>query len=134
VRTLTVVLAALAAVTLAACGLADDAGDDPITALAAKSSVERTARIELVSQPVPAAARDQGLASAFTNAATAARDRQAVAVFLLRDADAAGKVARLVRASVPEPSRLIVHRNVMVVYAAAGRDRTAQLEQAIESL
>jgi hypothetical protein len=39
-----------------------------------------------------------------------------------------------VRGSVPEPSRLIVNDNVMVVYAAAGKDRAVQVEQAVEWL
>ena len=34
----------------------------------------------------------------------------------------------------PEPSRLIVNENVMVVYAAAGKDRAAQVEQAVAAL
>jgi hypothetical protein len=39
-----------------------------------------------------------------------------------------------VQGSVPEPSRLIVNENVMVVYAAAGKDRAAQVEQAVKAL
>jgi hypothetical protein len=134
VRSPTTVLAATAAVALSACGSGEDPGATAITAQAAKASVERSARIELAPQAVPAEAHEQGLESAFSNAATAAEDRQAVVVFLLEDAGVADKVGDLVRGSVPEPSRLIVKDNVMVVYAAAGKDRAAQVEQAVEAL
>jgi len=134
VRTVTAVLAAIAAVTLTACGSGDDPGTPAITAQAAKASVERSARLELAPQAVPAEAHEQGLDSAFSNAATVAEDRQAVVVFLLEDAGVADKVGDLVRDSVPEPSRLIVKDNVMVVYAAAGKDRAAQVEQAVKAL
>ena len=55
-------------------------------------------------------------------------------VFLLEDAGVADKVGELVRGSVPEPSRLIVKENVMVVYASAGKDRATQVEKAVEAL
>jgi hypothetical protein len=136
VRSLIAVLAATATATvaLAACGSDGNAGASTITAHAAKASVERSARVQLVPQEVPAEARDQGLKSAFSNAATTAEDRQAVVVFLLKDAGVTDKVSDLVRGSVPEPSRLIVHENVMVVYGAAGRDRAAQVENAVKAL
>jgi hypothetical protein len=134
VRTITAVLAATAAVALSACGAGDDSGAPPITAQAAQASVERSARLQLTPQAVPAEAREQGLDSVYTNAATAAQDRQAVAVFLLEDAGVADEVGDLVRGSVPAPSRLIVNENVMVVYAAAGKDRTAQVERAVKAL
>jgi hypothetical protein len=134
VRTFTAVLAAIAAVALTACGSGDEAGATAITADAAKASVERSARIRLAPQAIPAEAREQGLASAFSNTATAADDRQAVVVFLLEDARVAERVGDLVRGSVPEPSRLIVNENVMVVYAAAGKDRAAQVETAVKAL
>jgi hypothetical protein len=35
---------------------------------------------------------------------------------------------------VPEPSKIFVHDNVMVVYAPAGKDRGAEVERAIEAL
>jgi hypothetical protein len=134
VRTITAVLAATAAVALSACGAGDDSGAPAITAQAAQASVERSARLQLTPQAVPAEAREQGLDSVYTNAATAAQDRQAVAVFLLEDAGVADEVGDLVRGSVPAPSRLIVNENVMVVYAAAGKDRTAQVERAVKAL
>ena len=40
----------------------------------------------------------------------------------------------MVRGSVPQPSRLMVNGNVMVVYAAAGKNRAAQVEKAVEAL
>jgi hypothetical protein len=134
VRSLTAVLAAAAALALSACGSGEHPGAGSITPAAAKASVERSAGLELAPQPVPDEAHEQGLESAFSNAATAAEDRQAVVVFLLEDAGVADKVGDLVRGSVPEPSRLIVNDNVMVVYAAAGKDRAAQVERAVEAL
>ena len=76
-RSLTAVLAATAAVALSACGAGEDPGATAITAQAATESVERSARIELAPQAVPAEAHEQGLESAFSNAATAAEDRAA---------------------------------------------------------
>jgi hypothetical protein len=119
------------AAALAACGSGEESG---ITADAAKTTVERSAHVHLAPQDVPAEAREQGLESAYSNAATVAKDRQAVMVFLLEDAGVADKVGELVRGSVPEPSRLIVKDNVMVVYASAGKDRADQVEQAVEAL
>jgi hypothetical protein len=133
VRILIAVLVATA-VALSACGSGEDPDTTGVSAAAAKASVERSARIQLAPQALPAGARAEGLEAAFTNAPTAAKDRQAVAVFLLEDAGFAYKAGELVRGSVPEPSRLIVKKNVMVVYASAGKDRTAQVEQAVEAL
>lgn len=134
VRTITAVLAATAALALAACGAGDGTAAPAVTAQAAKASVERSARLQLAPQSVPAEARDHGLESVYSNAATATQDRQAVAVFLLEDAGVADEVSQLVRGSVPAPSRLIVNENVMVVYAAAGKDRAAQVERAVKAL
>jgi hypothetical protein len=128
------VFAAIAAVALAACSSDEDKGAGTISAQAAKTTVERSGRLQLAPQQVPAEAREQGLEAAFSNAATAVRDRQAVAVFLLEDAGVADEVGALVRDSVPQPSRLIVNDNVLVVYAAAGKDRAAQVEKAVEAL
>lgn len=133
-RSLITVLAATAALALSACGSGEDPGANAITPGAAKASVERSAGLKLAPQAVPGEGHEQGLESAFSNAATAAADRQAVVVFLLRDAGVADKVNALVRGSVPEPSRLIVNDNVMVVYAAAGKNRTAQVEKAVAAL
>ena len=62
-----IVIAVLAvtAVALSACGSGEDP-DTSITARAAKATIERSARIHLAPQPVPAEARLQGLESAFT--------------------------------------------------------------------
>jgi hypothetical protein len=134
VRSFTAVLAAIAAVALTACGSTDGQGEKGITAQAVKTSVERSARVALAPQALPAEVREQGLESAFSNTATVADDRQAIAVFLLEDAGTADKVGELVRGSVPARSRLIVHENVIVAYAAAGKDRAAQVEQAVKAL
>ena len=130
----TAIPAALAvAVALGACGSGDEGGAT-VSAKDAQSVVERSAKIKLASEQVPADARKEGLASILTNAATAAKDRQAVAVFMLEDAGVADKVRELVGGSVPEPSKIFVNDNVMVVYAPAGQDRGAQVQRAVEAL
>ena len=40
----------------------------------------------------------------------------------------------MVRDSAPESAKLIVNDEVMVVYAAAGADRAAAVEDAVEAL
>lgn len=123
------------ATALAACGTADDAKTSAISAQAAKASVEKSAHIKLAPQQVPADARDQGLKTAYSNTSTAIKDGQAVVLLLLEDADVADRVRDYMKGSVPEPSRLIVNDNVMVVYApVGGKDRTAQVERAVEAL
>ena len=134
-RTLPALLAAgAAALALAACGADGTASDSHVSADAAKAGIERAARVELVSQDVPDEAAEQGLRAAYTNAATVADDRQAVALFLLDDPGAAKKVNELVGGTAPGTSRLIVHDEVLVVYAAAGTDRGDQVEQAVKAL
>ena len=96
-RTLPALLAAgAAALALAACGADGTTSDSHVSADAAKAGIERAARVELVSQPVPDEAAEQGLRATYTNAATVAEDRQAVALFLLDDPRAAKKVKELV--------------------------------------
>ena len=132
-RTMPAVLAIAVAGTLAACG-GGTSSESHVSAKAAVAGVERAAHVELVSQPIPDDAAEQGLRASYTNAATVAKDRQAVALFLLDDAGVAEKVKDLVRGSTPGRSRLIVHDEVLVVYAAAGADRGAQVEKAIKAL
>ena len=134
-RTLPALLAAgAAALALAACGADGSASDSHVSADAAKAGVERAARVELVSEPVPDEAAEQGLRASYSNAATVAKDRQAVALFLLDDPRAAKKVKELVGGSAAGRSRLIVHDEVLVVYAAAGTDRGDQVEKAVQAL
>jgi hypothetical protein len=133
-RSITASLATIAAVGLAACGSGGDGSTASVTPGAAKASIERAAHVELAVADVPAEARDQGLEASYTNGATAAKDKQAVALFVLEDAGVADKVADLVRGSAPQPSRLIVSGNVMVVYAPAGKDRGAAVAKAVEAL
>ena len=138
-RTLSALAVIAAAVALAACGSGGSGGSggsdgSEVSAGAAKAQIERAARVRLVSERVPEEAADQGLRASYTNAATVAKDRQAVALFLLDDADAAEKVKELVGGSATGRSRLIVHDEVLVVYAAAGRDRGDQVEKAVKAL
>ena len=123
-----------AAVALAACGSDQDAGASKVSAAAAKAGVERAAHVKLAAEPVPADAREQGMTASFSNTATVVKDKQAVAVFVMKDAGVASEVSERVRASAPKSARLIAHGAVLVVYAAAGTDRGAAVERAVETL
>jgi hypothetical protein len=134
IRAIAVVPAVLAAVALGACGSAEDGETSKVTPAAAKAGVERAAHVKLASEPVPADAREEGMTASFSNTATAVKDRQAVAVFVMKDAGVASEVSDRVRESAPKSARLIAHDRVVVVYAAAGTDRAAAVERAVEAL
>lgn len=131
-RLLPALVLTAATVTLAACG--GSPSGSQVSPDTAKTGVERAAHVALVSQPVPRDAAEQGLRASYTNAATVAKDRQAVALFVLDDPRAASKVKELVGDPAGGRSRLIVHDEVLVVYAPAGRDRGAQVEKAVKAL
>jgi len=135
-RTITAALAAAAIVASAGCGTgsAEDSRSAGVSAASAKASIERAADLNLAAQPIPDEARDQGLRASFSNAATAADDRQVLFLFMMKDAKVADEVKETVRSSVPEPSRLIVNGKVLVVYAANGSDHAAQVKKAVEAL
>ena len=134
-RAIAIVPAVAAAVALGACGSSEETEtSSKVTPAAAKASVERAAHVELASEPVPADAREQGMTASFSNTATVVKDKQAVALFVLKDADVASEVSKRVRASAPDSARLISHGQVLVVYAAAGTDRAAAVERAVEAL
>jgi hypothetical protein len=134
IRRIAVVPALIAAVALAACGSADGTGASKVSPAAAKASVERAAHVKLASEPVPADAREQGMTASYSNTATAVKDKQAVAVFVMKDSDVAAEVSKRVRASAPKAAKLIAHGPVIVVYAAVGADRGAAVERAVETL
>jgi CTP:molybdopterin cytidylyltransferase MocA len=134
IRAIAAVPAVLAAVALGACGSAEESETSKVTPAAAKAGVERAAHVELASEPVPADAREEGMTASFSNTATAVKDQQAVAVFVMKDAGVAAEVSDRVRESAPESARLIAHDRVLVVYAAAGTDRAAAVERAVEAL
>ena len=134
IRRIAVVPALVAAVALAACGSSQEPDAAKVSPAAAKASVERAAHVKLASEPVPAEARKEGMTASFSNTATVVKDKQAVAVFVLKDADVASEVSKRVRASAPDSARLISHGQVLVVYAAAGTDRAAAVERAVETL
>jgi hypothetical protein len=134
IRRIAVVPALVAAVALAACGSSQEPDTSKVSPAAAKASVERAAHVKLASEPVPAEARKEGMTASFSNTATVVKDKQAVAVFVLKDADVASEVSKRVRASAPDSARLISHGQVLVVYAAAGTDRAAAVERAVETL
>ena len=130
-RNAAVSLLVTAAVFLTACGSDAPSGPSPAEA---KAGVERAAGLQLTAVAVPADAKDQGLKASYTNAATAAKDKQAVALFVMKDASVTDKVADLVKGGAPASAELIKHGNVMVVYAAAGSDRSDAVERAVEEL
>jgi hypothetical protein len=132
VRTPLIALAAGVAVALSACG--SDAKDTGVSADAAKSRIERAAKVRLKAEPVPDEARDQGLEASFSNTATAVKDGQVVALFVMEDAGVADEVSDMVRASAPKSAKLLVNDTVMVVYASAGADRAAAVKRAVEAL
>jgi hypothetical protein len=132
-RTTIVALATTAALVLAACG-SDGSGTATITPEDAKTGIERAAQVQLVAEPVPGDAREQGLKASYSNAATAVKDKQIVALFVMEDAGVADEVSDMVRASAPESAKLIVDGEVMVVYAAAGADHAAAVERAVKAL
>jgi hypothetical protein len=133
-RSITLTLAAVVAVAVAACGSSTDGASSGVTPETAKTSVERAAKIRLAAEPVPAEAREQGLRASYSNAATAVKDEQVVGLFVMKDAGVADEVSDMVRSSAPKSAKLIVNGEVMVVYATAGADRAAAVERAVEAL
>ena len=135
IRRIALTLAATATVALAACGSGqENDATSSVTPELAKTRVERAAQIKLTAEPIPSEAREQGLRASFSNTATAVKDKQVVALFLMEDADVAGEVSDMVRGSAPKSAKLIVNGEVMVVYAAAGADHAAAVETAVKAL
>jgi hypothetical protein len=129
-RKILVLLGVGATFTVTACG-----GTDTVSADAAKAGVERAVGITLTPVDLPADAAEQGLKASYTNQKTIAKDKQVVALFVVKNADMAGDVADQVRPTVPAGGKLIVDGNVMVVYAnAGGDDHTAELTKAVQAL
>ena len=133
-RTITITLAVAFAVALGACGSGKDSASSSVTPETAKTRVERAAHIKLAAEPVPAEAHEQGLRASYSNSATAVKDKQVVALFVMKDAGVADEVSDMVRSSAPKSAKLIVSGKVMVVYAAAGSDRAAAVESAVKAL
>jgi hypothetical protein len=133
-RNITVTLAATVAVALAACGSDEETGTSAVKPETAKTLVERAAQVELAADAIPEVARKQGLRASYSNATTAVKDEQVVALFVMKDAGVADKVSDMVRSSAPESARLIVNGKIMVVYAATGSDHGAAVERAVNAL
>ncbi len=128
-----VLAAIVAAGTLAACG-SDEPSADAVKPEAAKVSIERAAKVTLAPDTVSDDARDEGLQASYSNASTAVKDKQLVSLFVVKSSDVAEEVAKQVRQTAKKPAKLFVDGNVMVVYAAAGDDRSVAVEQAVKSL
>jgi len=128
-----VLAAIVAAGTLAACG-SDEPSADAVKPDAAKVSIERAAKVTLAPDTVSDDARDEGLQASYSNASTAVKDKQLVSLFVVKNSDVAEEVSKQVRQTAKKPAKLFVDGNVMVVYAAAGDDRSVAVEQAVKSL
>jgi hypothetical protein len=133
-RRILVAATVASSLAVAACGSGERTAPTAVAPSSAKALVERAAHLKLAAEPVPADAREQGLRASFSNARTAVKDGQVVGLFVVKDADVADKVSDMVRQSAPKSARLIVKRNVMVVYATAGSDRGAAVERALQTL
>jgi CTP:molybdopterin cytidylyltransferase MocA len=134
IRSISALLAVAAAVAFGACGSSAGDAAPQVTPATAKASIERAAHVELKAETVPADAREQGMTASYSNSATIVKDKQALAVFVMKDADVASEVTDRVRASAPNSAKLIAHRQVMVVYTPAGTDRTAAVKRAVKEL
>jgi hypothetical protein len=127
-----VLATSVAAAAFAGCGGGDSGSH--VSPATAKASVERAAKVKLVSQPVPEEAGDDGLQASYTNGPTIVRDGQAVALFVLDDAGAAKQLKKAMGGAMPKGSRLIADGEVVVVYAPAGKDRSAAVVKAVKAL
>ena len=133
IRKILALLGVATAFAVTACGA--DEGPPAVTVDAAKAGVERAAGITLASEALPAEAKEQGLQASFTNARSIAKDKQVVALFVVKNDELAADVAKQVRQTVPSGGKLIVDGNVMVVYAnAGGTDKSTAVEQAVKAL
>ena len=122
-----------AAFAVTACG-ADD-GPPARCRPSRRRPSRRAAGVTLASEALPAEAKEQGLRASYTNAGSIAKDKQVVALFVVKDDDLATDVAEQVRQTVPKGGKLIVDGNVMVVYAnAGGTDKSTAVEQAVKAL
>lgn len=128
-RKITITLAAAAALSIGACGSQPKPSADSV-----KAGLEKAAQLKLTATPIAKDARDQGLTASFSNQATAERDHQALFLFLTKDAAVARDVERQAKGMVPPPSHLLVHDNIVVVYAADGNDHFKQVERTVKGL
>ena len=131
VRALGPVLVALA--LLAACG----SGNPIVDAQSARAAVERAAGVKLGDDVITPALKAQGVTAFLTNSATMTADRQIVQVFVLANGDKVKGVRdQLGPASSRSGSRIVVHKNLVVVYAAfpKGDDRGNAIESAVNGL
>jgi hypothetical protein len=122
------------AIGLAACGSGADGGDATLAPETAKTRVEQAAKVKLAATRIPEEAREQGLRAAYSNAATVPQDKQVVGLFVMNDGGVADEVSDMVRSSAPASAKLIVHDEVMVIYAATGKDRGTAVEKAVNGL
>jgi hypothetical protein len=133
---LALVAASAASAALAAgCG-SSSSSSSSISGDDAKAAVEKAAAIHLASTAVPGDAKKQGLTAAYSNASTAAADKQFVFVFTMKDAGTLSKLKGQLKDSLPSGSAasVVTHENVMVVYGAIGSDHLAAVKSAVNAL
>ena len=101
-RTVIAPLAAVAALAFTACG-SDDNGRRSHGCAGGRQDQDRAGRARAARGRARARTTraEQGLAASLSNAGTAVKDRQIVALFVLDDAGVAGEIAEQVRASAP---------------------------------
>ena len=126
-------LIAAVALGLAACGSTKE--DTPsVSPETAKTRIEKAATVKLAATPIADQEREEGLRAAYSNAPTVGEDGQVVGLFVLESAAVADEVRDAVAATAPESAKLIVNDEVIVVYAATGKDRGAAVEKAVNGL
>lgn len=134
---LALVAASAASAALAAgCGSSSSSSSSSISGSDAKAAVEKAAALHLASTAVPGDAKKQGLTAAYSNASTAAKDKQFVFVFTMKDAGTLNRLKGQLKDSLPSGSAasVVTHENVMVVYGAIGTDHLAAVKSAVNAL
>jgi hypothetical protein len=131
-----VAASAASAAFAAGCGSSSSSSSSSISGGDAKAAVEKAAAIHLASTSVPGDARKQGLTAAYSNASTAATDKQFVFVFTMKDAGTLNRLKGQLKDSLPasSPASVVTHENVMVVYGQLGNDHLAAVKSAVNGL
>jgi hypothetical protein len=133
-------LLALTATAVATAALAagcGSGGSGGVSGDDAKAAVEKAASIHLSSTSMPGDAKKQGLTNAYSNASSAASDKQFVFVFTMKDSGKLDKLKGQLKDSLAGASNaanVITHKNVMVVYGAIGNDHLAAVKSAVNAL
>jgi hypothetical protein len=130
-----VLITATAAFGAAGCGGSDSgaiSSDDATTAIA------KAAGVTLKADKIPGDAQKEGLKASASNTTTAGKDQQMVFVFTLKDNDTVGKLKDGLKNVVPAGSaadiKVLTHENIVVIYGNVGKDRSADVQKALDGL